>query len=155
MKKSVVKASITLPAARETESTDEKFNEIKIRMAGPTSTPSHIYTATTLAPDKFKLAALSPSVVSASNTIALGNHENLVFPPAPGFVSKQKYQRLKRERIAHYYGAVAREEITSIEADLKLEHTLSLDLQAIGEITCPYCLYAIPAREVFDENKWQ
>lgn len=132
--KAAPKASITLPAARPTvpsaqDNPQQDDGEVAA-VAETTIAPSQIKSATTLIPSKFKMAASSPSVISASKTVALGNHEALNFPPAPGFAAKRKY-----------------------EAELK--DTLKSDLQAIGEITCPYCLYALPAEEVFDERKWQ
>ncbi|RYO79715.1 hypothetical protein DL766_010476 [Monosporascus sp. MC13-8B] len=53
--------------------------------------------ATTLAADEFKKAS-TPSVVSATKTVALGNDEDLVFPPAPNGQVKQRYRTLKKER---------------------------------------------------------
>jgi len=62
--------------------------------------PSQIKSAATLFQDRFKMAASRPSIVSASKTIALDNHEALSFPPAPGFAAKQGHQRLKSQLLA-------------------------------------------------------
>lgn len=44
---------------------------------------------------------------------------------------------------------------TIAEKDLELEAIMEADIQALGEITCPYCLEALPAIEVFDHPKWR
>lgn len=123
-------------------------------MAATTIAPSQIKSATTLAPNKFRMASSSPSVVSASKTVAWASHQVLDFPPAPGLAAKRKYEHLKSQRVADYYN------LTELgggrpDAEFNLDALLKSDLQAIGEITCPYCLYALPAQEVFDERKWQ
>ncbi|KAH6955660.1 hypothetical protein BKA56DRAFT_706596 [Ilyonectria sp. MPI-CAGE-AT-0026] len=112
MQKAAVKASITLPAAQKSEQGKQKPKEVESQVAAPAIAPSQIQSAITLAPNKFKLAASNPSVVSASKTIALGSRDSC------------------------------------------LPTRSCLDLQAVGEITCSYCLYALPAREMFDEKKW-
>lgn len=53
--------------------------------------------ATTLAVDNYK-KALTPSVISATKTVALGSHEDLVFPPAPNGRIKLRYKRLEKQR---------------------------------------------------------
>ncbi|KAH8586928.1 hypothetical protein B0O99DRAFT_695020 [Bisporella sp. PMI_857] len=163
--KEVLKASIILPAARPTvplaQGNPQQDDGQVVAVAATTVVPSQIKSATTLLPEKFKTAASSPSVISASKTVALGNHEALNFPPAPGLAAKRKYEQLKSQRLAVHQTVLDELElcatkdsyIASIEA--KLKDTLKSDLQAIGEITCPYCLYALPAEEVFDERKWQ
>ncbi|KAF8866264.1 hypothetical protein BDZ45DRAFT_336280 [Acephala macrosclerotiorum] len=122
--------------------------------------------ATTLAPDKFKKAS-TPSVVSASKTIALGNHEDLIFPPAPVGRIKQKYRKLKRQReedhkaylklLQPFDPDMISEQIS--DADAKLKRTLEQDwvdcTQAIAEVTCPFCFYALPSQDVVDEKKWK
>ncbi|CAJ0549734.1 Ff.00g033470.m01.CDS01 [Fusarium sp. VM40] len=119
-----------------------------------TTTPSQIQSATTLAPDKFKIAASTPSVISASKTIAFGSHESLLFPPAPGHALKKRYDQLKSQRLAEYEQNLNSEKS---EANKKstVQELLANDLQSLGEITCPYCLCTLPAEEAFDENKWQ
>ncbi|KAH6632375.1 hypothetical protein F5144DRAFT_489216 [Chaetomium tenue] len=116
--------------------------------------PSQIKSATTLGPDKFKIASSSPSAVSSTKTVALGNHEALVFPPAPGASAKRNYEQLKKQREADFQVAVGLGQEIS-EAQSRLDELLKSDLQAIGEITCPYCLYALPAQEMFEDRKWQ
>ena len=41
----------------------------------------------------------------------------------------------------------------------KLKRDLDKDwtycCQLIGEITCPFCFYALPSLDVADENKWR
>lgn len=91
----VSKTPVTLPTAlsaqvNSPQDTDE--NQIDTSPSNVIE-PSHIASATTLAPEKFKMAASTPSVVSTSKTIALGKHEPLYFPPAPGYAARQKYER--------------------------------------------------------------
>ncbi|RYP30524.1 hypothetical protein DL767_006201 [Monosporascus sp. MG133] len=156
--KAVLKASVTLPAAQpivpSAQGNPKQDNGQVAAVPTTTIATSRIESATTLTPNKFKVASSSPSIISASKTVALGNHEALVFPPAPGIAAKRKYEQLKRRRVVDYHNAVSLEETRS-EAESKLNELLKSDLQAIGEITCPYCLYALPAQEIFDERKWQ
>lgn len=143
----------------------------EIRATEPAVAPSRIQSATTLQPDKFKMVAKSSSVGSTM-TIALGDHETLIFPTAPGANAKRKYEQLKKERLAVHKTALDRldmgyldkgsrrssrpgEQVSPAIANEDLKSTLEADLQAIGEITCPYCLEALPAIEVFDQRKWQ
>ncbi|KAF6827137.1 serine/threonine protein phosphatase [Colletotrichum musicola] len=118
-----------------------------VNAKSPRSIPSLAQSATTLDPEKFQ-RALTPSVVSKSKTIALGNHEDLVFPPAPGHAAKRKYQRQCREKFTNDEKSVVG------TAEEELEQLLKSELEVLAEITCPYCLYALPAHEVFDEQKW-
>ncbi|UKZ47986.1 hypothetical protein TrVGV298_002222 [Trichoderma virens] len=156
------KVSITMPDSRLQQGDNQKAKA-----------PSRIQSATTLQPDKFKMIASSPSVVSTTMTVALGNHEALDFPIAPGLQVKRKYEQLKAEKlVAHQAmfeksdepfpaidstvdpdntGKDAPERI-STENDLK--NNLKSVIQAIGEITCPYCLYTLPLEEVFNKQKW-
>ncbi|KAL6364387.1 hypothetical protein LRP88_01787 [Fusarium phalaenopsidis] len=69
----------------------------------------------------------------------------MAYPPAPGFAAKRRYEKLRSQRMAEAAGST----------EPSLRELLESDLRAIGEITCPYCLYALPAAEVFDERKWQ
>lgn len=68
--------------------------------------PSLAKSATTLDPDKFKKASSSPSTVSASKTIALDDHECVVFPPNPGIPARRKYEKLRSDREAKYRNEV-------------------------------------------------
>ncbi|WAO95821.1 C3H1-type domain-containing protein [Fusarium falciforme] len=148
----ISQASVTLPDAQpKAESSlqaTSKIKDQKAAMERPAAkvAPSQVRSATTLAPEKFKMVSSSPSVVSASRTIASGKHQVLTYPPAPGFAAKRRYEKLRSQRIVEAAG-------TTKEPGLR--ELLESDLQAIGEITCPYCLYALPAAEVFDERKWQ
>ncbi|KAH6958132.1 hypothetical protein DER45DRAFT_503188 [Fusarium avenaceum] len=119
-----------------------------------TTTSSQIQSATTLAPDKFKIAASTPSVISASKTIAFHNHESLVFPPAPGHAVKKRYDQLKSQRLAEYEQSLNSGKSEANKTPT-VQELLENDLQSLGEITCPYCLCALPAEEAFDEKKWQ
>lgn len=148
----ISQASVKLPDAQPVagsslQATSKKKDE-KAAINRPASkvAPSQVKSATTLAPEKFKMVSSSPSVVSASRTIASGKHQVLTYPPAPGFAAKRRYEKLKSQRIV---------EAAETSTEPGLRELLESDLQAIGEITCPYCLYALPAADVFNERKWQ
>ncbi|KAL6835773.1 hypothetical protein J3E69DRAFT_373099 [Trichoderma sp. SZMC 28015] len=136
--------------------------------------PSQIKSATTLQPEKFKTAASSPSVVSTTMTVALGNHEALKFPTAPGLHAKRKYEQFKAEQLAAHHAMLGRADEPSSATDPALnaavgtrdakrrlftEQQLSKvfkpDVPAIGEVTCPYCFYTLSLEEIFNEKKWQ
>ncbi|KAJ4172036.1 hypothetical protein NW754_007634 [Fusarium falciforme] len=148
----IPQTSVTLPdaqpAAESSLQTTSKKKGEKAAVSRPPSkvAPSQVKSATTLAPEKFKMVSSSPSVVSASRTIASGKHQVLAYPPAPGFAAKRRYEKLKSQRMI---------EAAEKSTEPSLQELLESDLRAIGEITCPYCLYALPAAEVFDERKWQ
>ncbi|KAI8712719.1 C3H1-type domain-containing protein [Fusarium sp. LHS14.1] len=149
--KAISQTSVTLPNAQpgagSSLQTMSKKKSEKAAINRPASkvAPSQVKSATTLAPEKFKMVSSSPSVVSASKTIASGKHQVLTYPPAPGFAAKRRYEKLKSQRIVE----------AAESTEHNLQELLESDLRAIGEIICPYCLYALPASEVFDERKWQ
>ncbi|KAL6819917.1 hypothetical protein V8C40DRAFT_251957 [Trichoderma camerunense] len=136
--------------------------------------PSLIKSATTLQPEKFKMAASSPSVVSTTMTVALGNHEVLKFPPAPGLHAKRKYEQFKAEQLAAHQAMLGKADEPSSTADPTLDDAVEMrdakrrlsteqqlskvfkpDVPAVGEVTCPYCFYTLSLEEVFNEKKWQ
>ncbi|KAF3065680.1 hypothetical protein CFAM422_009595 [Trichoderma lentiforme] len=136
--------------------------------------PSRIKSATTLQPEKFKMATSSPSVVSATMTVALGNHEALKFPTAPGLHAKRKYEQFKAEQLAAHHAMMGKADEPSSAADPTLDDAVDMrdakrrlsteqqlskvfkpDVPAIGEVTCPYCFYTLSLEEVFNEKKWQ
>lgn len=136
--------------------------------------PSQIKSATTLQPEKFKMAASSPSVVSTTMTVALGNHEALKFPTAPGLHTKRKYEQCKAEQLAAHQAMLRKADEPGSTADPTLDDAVDMrdakrrlsteeqlskvlkpDVPAIGEVTCPYCFYALSLEEVFNEKKWQ
>ncbi|KAM5521984.1 serine/threonine protein phosphatase [Fusarium oxysporum f. sp. phaseoli] len=108
------------------------------------ATPSQVKSATTLVPGNFQKAAANPSVVSASRTVALGSHEALIFPPSPGLALKKRYEQLKKQMNVTEHGA------SSLSEGLSEKERVGLI-----DITCPYCLHALPAQQVFDDREWQ
>lgn len=61
---------------------------------------SQARSATTLVADKFKQS--SPSVVSATDTIAIGDHNDMKFPPPPLGYMKRRFKELKAQhRLRH------------------------------------------------------
>ncbi|KAF4626071.1 hypothetical protein G7Y89_g12090 [Cudoniella acicularis] len=134
-------------------------------------------TATTLAPDSFKKAS-APSIISVSKTVSLGDHQDLIFPPAPTGCIKQKYKQLKKQRKeghTAYLESLRRSLDAGIkgsspkllsefhqetsDAEAKLQNTLDKDwdscIRAIVEVTCPFCFYTLPSLDVVDEKKWK
>ncbi|KAM0259353.1 hypothetical protein ACHAQJ_003385 [Trichoderma viride] len=103
-------------------------------------------------------------------TVALGNHEALDFPVSPGLHFKRKYEQLKTEQsVAHQAMLDKLDELlpamdSTFDPDVALkgaqervfaEEQLRNALKpALGEITCPYCLCALPLEEVFNKQTW-
>jgi hypothetical protein len=141
---------VELPSAQQAISSEHsKTQESKPKGHSAVSksalaAPSQVKSATTLALEKFQKAAASPSVASASKTVALGSHEALVFPPAPGFALKKRYERLKNQK-----------DFTENGTKSPLECFPEEELVGLIEITCPYCLYALPTQQFFDDRKWE
>lgn len=79
----------------------------------PSILPSTVQSATTLMPRDF-LRASAPTVMSHTNTVDLGAHENLVFPTSP-----------------QVHG------------------------QGLAEVTCPYCLLALPMPDIINQARWR
>ncbi len=138
-------------------------------------------TATTFAADAYK-GGSTPSVISATKTVALGNHEALVFPTAPTGRIRQKYKQLKRKRkdehkaflrslpsyslYEEYHGkpplnpdalSKLHQEISKADAELRVALKVDWDncAKTISEFTCPFCLYALPSLYLIDEKKWK
>lgn len=132
----------------------------------PTIVQSVAPSATTLAADKFKMAS-TPSVVSVSKTVALGHHQDLVFPPAPKSHIRLKYERLEEKRRREHATLVQalspewplpKTRVTR-DAEAELQETLKRDRQRreaeMLEVFCPFCLHALSSKDVLDEKKWQ
>jgi len=110
--------------------------------------------ATTLAAHKFHKAS-APSVVSVSKTVALSKHDELCFPPAPIGAIKIKQKQLAEQREDGM-----RQRLGAQGGDANAEGRTSAQdwedaVDAVGEVTCPFCFYALPARDVIDEMKWR
>ncbi len=137
--------------------------------------------ATTLTSDAYKRASTT-SVISATRSVALSNHEALVFPPAPTSRIRQKYRQLKRKRNNEHKAflrslpgyslyeahrgkpplspAVLSElhqEISKADAELRVALKVDWDdcARAIAEFTCPFCFYVLPGVYLIDEEKWK
>ncbi|WQF77379.1 Putative Zinc finger C2H2-type [Colletotrichum destructivum] len=155
--KTVPKAFVALPSVQTSllaNDTVEPGNKAPVRTPAFAYAASQVQSVTTLNPQNFTKASSSLSVVSESKTIALSNHEALVFPPAPGLAAKRKYEQLRSRREADQKQSI---EASGMSVDDKVNNEISdnYGLDTIGEITCPYCLYALPAEVVFDERKWR
>lgn len=113
--------------------------------------------ATTLAAENFHKAS-TPSLVSVSMTVALGSHERLVFPTAPTAVIKEKQRQLMKERKRDpadtEYRLDSQGHVVAVE-----DRTPAQDwedaIDAVGEVVCPFCFHALPAREVVDDKNWE
>ncbi|KAI7770089.1 hypothetical protein LZL87_013504 [Fusarium oxysporum] len=101
-------------------------------VAAPTQSVVHsTATATTLTPDRFRMAA-TPSVVSFPKTVKLSDIDGAVFPPAPTSALMQRYT--KTSGLAKAWDDC---------------------IEAAGEVTCPYCFHMLPVRETIGELKWK
>lgn len=120
--------------------------------------------ATTLAADKFKKASAA-SVISGTKTVAFDNHEDLPFPLPPLGRVRRKYKKLKRtleEQRESNLDSISMNSRAAGEVD-DLEFRLSRMLNecwdqclhAVGEVTCPFCFYAISALDISDDKKWR
>lgn len=115
--------------------------------------------ATTLAGDKFKKVS-APSVISGTKSVAFDNHEDLPFPIPPLDRVRRKYKNMKRvleEQHKNNLSSISEKSKSSgvdktddqVGAEYKLLRELKecwdLCLRTVGEVTCPFCFYAIPA----------
>lgn len=129
------------------------------------------FSATTLAVEKFRKAS-APSAVSNAKTIALSSHEALPFPVAPLGRVRQRYKEMQKIReeehrlhLQHLSDEFKFQQAPSnidglkkkAEANFKqdLRKCWDVCIDAIGEIKCPFCFYAIPAREMQNDAKWK
>jgi hypothetical protein len=185
-KKIVSQPVVTLPSAQqhtaEAPEQPPRADEVEVGAKSSQSVVQSLaVSATTLAADTFKKAS-APSVVSVTKTVALGDHEDLIFPPAPNGHIKRRYRHLKKYReeehkahlnsLPHYslyeeYNgqpplsldvvSELRQEISISKA--KLQKTLERDWndcsRATVEVACPFCFYALPSPDVVDEKKWK
>ncbi|KAI1112786.1 hypothetical protein F5Y14DRAFT_452630 [Nemania sp. NC0429] len=146
--------SITQPHARSViEVTPRELVKRGISTKDPQiKAQSVAQTATTLIAEKFHRAS-TPSVVTVSKTVALNNHEEIRFPPAPCGGLIRKYKKLKQERekpndIGY----------STFPTSIKLKQAPASDwnecLRSMPEISCPYCFCALPVEDVVDEKKW-
>ncbi|GAM42187.1 serine/threonine protein phosphatase [Talaromyces pinophilus] len=120
--------------------------------------------ATTLAADTFKKAS-APSVISGTKTVAFDNHEDLPFPPPPLGRVRRKYKKMKRALEEQHESNLdsisvnsrAAGEIDDLEFRLSrmLKECWDQCLRAVGEVTCPFCFYAISALDISEDNKWR
>ncbi|EKJ75876.1 hypothetical protein FPSE_04056 [Fusarium pseudograminearum CS3096] len=131
-------------------------------------------TATTLSPEKFRRATV-PSVISVSHTVALSSNDELCFPPPPTTSLMRRYNRHKKSIELQYkqtpvsptpddYVAKPTEETekgpenteaVKLIRDLALFQAWESCVEAVAEVTCPYCFHVLPIREVLDEKKWK
>ncbi|KAM0350465.1 hypothetical protein ACHAP4_010032 [Fusarium culmorum] len=131
-------------------------------------------TATTLSPEKFRRATV-PSVISVSQTVALSSNDELCFPPPPTSSLMRRYNRQKKNIELQFsqtpvlpppddHTAKPTEETgedTENTDAAKLRRGLALSqawescVEAVAEVTCPYCFHVLPIREVLDEKKWK
>jgi len=137
----------------------------------PTHDKSIAQSATTVAADKFQ-TALAPSVVSTSKkTVALSEFTKLSFPSAPLGRVKAKFEPLRLQLLEEFnvkttdrfWDPQSHIQVPS-EPTTQPFHTVLINrlneawrdcLQAVAEITCPYCFYVLPAEDVANEKKWQ
>ncbi|KAK3952208.1 hypothetical protein QBC32DRAFT_324617 [Pseudoneurospora amorphoporcata] len=141
--------------------------------------------ATTLAAESYKKAA-APSVVSATKTVALGNHEGLIFPPAPLGRVRQRHKVWKKQAREQYmkdtdFPPYSKDQLWKIllghpvtdrksgnaptqdpniqKLMTKIQNALKLEwdkcLQAVNEVICPFCLYALPCISISDDKRWK
>ncbi|KAF4948625.1 hypothetical protein FGADI_9529 [Fusarium gaditjirri] len=138
------------------------------RRAVEAPSQSHIQsvtkTATTLSPEKFKKAA-APSVISVSRTVALSSTDKLCFPPPPTAGLMRKYNKAKKEiekqeddpNYSNFEDEERRQRAkqAAFKRERDLTEAWKSCIEAVAEVTCPYCFHILPIRDVIDENKWK
>lgn len=123
------------------------------------------FSATTLAADDYKRAS-TPSVISATRTVALGNHEEIVFPPPPNGRIRRKYKTLLKLRqgrvvpepkaLDDLFGGGSNKPTLDPGMNIRTNEEIWDGCnKAIAEVTCPFCLYALPSLSVGNEKKWR
>lgn len=134
----------------------------------PTSiAPSVPVSATTLAPEDFRRKS-TPSVVSASNSIAHDNDKELAFPPAPSGRIRGRYKALINSNTgcdSNKQPFSEEEGSDIISKRLQSHNTVGVQASSeeiwercfseIPEVTCPFCLYALPSRDICNDKKWK
>ncbi len=97
--------------------------------------------------------AIPSTVVSAANTVDPISDEYLVFPPAPVGAIKDKHRRLRREAsLQQPLGG--HEELTNPEGRTSA-HDWEEAVNAVAEVTCPFCFCALPAQDAVDDKMWR
>jgi hypothetical protein len=138
---------------------------------------SDAQSATTLAANKFHQS--SPSVVSATETIAIDSHDNLIFPPPPLGYIKRNFKELKTLRKAERskrvdeirQNAIPQDNdgnsLSSRDLEIQLREEEDMDFKAslrkdwktcnemVVEVFCPFCSCSLSSREVKDHKKWR
>jgi hypothetical protein len=139
--------------------------------------------ATTLGADNF-IKVSAPSMISTTKTVPLSQHEELIFPPRPLGRIRKRYQKMKKCRLAsHIYlpkdysslsysvkqpgaeslGMMAKEQYpdrlnyappTGEMIQRDFESDWDECIKVVGEITCPFCFFALPALDVTHKDKW-
>ncbi|KAG5746711.1 hypothetical protein H9Q72_010680 [Fusarium xylarioides] len=129
-------------------------------------------TATTLSPERFRKAA-APSAVS--KTVEISDNDGDVFPPAPIRTLMQNFKKRKQviedghkntlsaitgyDEGAELSALFSQNDQRIIDAKLARDRALAKAwddcIEAVSEVTCPYCFQVLPVREVIDDLKWK
>lgn len=161
----VAKPAISHPRPEPIEeATQESVKRRVVEAPSQSSKQSVTKTATTLSPEKFKKAA-APSVVSLSRTVALSSTDELCFPPPPTACLMRKYNEAKKdiekqEDDLNYSKLDVEEcqqklEEAAFKREKDLTEAWNSCIEAVAEVTCPYCFHILPIRDVINENKWK
>ncbi|KAL9573938.1 hypothetical protein ACKAV7_001930 [Fusarium commune] len=142
-------------------------------MAAPAQSVVHsTATATILSPERFRKAA-APSVVS--KTVEISDNDGDVFPPAPIRTLMQRFKKAKQaiedghkktlsaitgyDEGAELFAPFSQNDQRIIDAKRARDRALAKAwddcIEAVGEVTCPYCFQVLPVREVIDDLKWK
>lgn len=137
---------------------EPKPGPIETKVAVPKSLSGVAHTATTLSPDNFRKAS-TPSVISRSKTVALSTHEELRFPPSPCDAMLRRFERLKEIREDEAWFRIDQDTSLRIRPRSLVQEKLDKErhewLEAVREVTCPFCFYALPAHEAANDRKWR
>lgn len=151
---------VTVPRAQRTvrsRKTDAHQENADSRSQTHSLGQSLAQSATTLAAENFHKVS-TPSLVSVSKTVALGSHERLVFPTAPTAIIKKKQRQLTEERkrgpVDTEYNSDSQDHVTLAKNSTPTQDWEDA-IDAVGEVVCPFCFHALPAREVVDDKIWE
>ncbi|KAG5657293.1 hypothetical protein KAF25_005857 [Fusarium avenaceum] len=146
------------------EVTQGRVKRRAVEAPSQSHTQSVTRTATTLSPEKFKKAA-APSVISVSRTVALSSTDELCFPHPPTACLMRKYNEAKKEIEKEEqnpkYSDLGdeerqqRKEEAAFKREKELTEAWNSCIEAVAEVTCPYCFHILPIREVINEKKWK
>ena len=110
-------------------------------------TKSRAATATTLTADGLQRAS-APSITSVARTIALADHEDLVFPSPPVGYKKLRNKKIEKSPQGEGNTSIL---VPPLDGEAGMS---SQEREPDVEVICPFCFLALSSLDVGDKNKW-